>query len=112
VYFQYLDACNPDGVPVAPQVGVGGPLAQGLTVVNVTGVSEGATNVTVYSDDSLIGQTNYAAGFASGAVPVPTSPLVKTRSLRPARLKMAASARCPIQGRWWVAAPTPASRSC
>ncbi|HPY30296.1 MAG TPA: PA14 domain-containing protein [Verrucomicrobiota bacterium] len=98
VYFQYLDACNPDGVPVAPQVGVGGPLAQGLTVVNVTGVSEGATNVTVYSDDSLIGQTNYAAGFASGAVPVPTSPLVKDAVITAGQIKNGCVSTVPNTG--------------
>jgi hypothetical protein len=98
VYFQFLDACNPDGVPVAPQVGVGGPLAQGQTFVNVTGVSEGATNVTAYANGSEIGQTNYAGGFAAGIVTVPTSALTEGEIITAGQAKNGCIATVPGTG--------------
>src|SRR5690606_36166162 len=58
--FTHIDMC--DGV--VGDVVVTGPLAAGQMFVNVTGVTAGATNVTIYADEVEIGQTNYAAGFA------------------------------------------------
>ncbi len=64
---------------VAPPVGITGPLAAGQDYVNVTRVSTGATNITVYANrTTVIGWTNYAPGFATGTVSVPTVlPLIK-----------------------------------
>jgi len=74
VWFEYMDdPC----AGVAPEVGVGGPLAAGQTFVNVTGVSAGATNVTVYAGNVAIGSLNSPAGFAAGTHSVPTSALSK-----------------------------------
>ncbi|HQL79764.1 MAG TPA: immunoglobulin domain-containing protein, partial [Verrucomicrobiota bacterium] len=67
--FTHVDSC--DGV--VGDLIVTGPLAAGNMYVPVTGVTAGATNVTVYANDVEIGQTNYAAGFAAGALDVPVN---------------------------------------
>jgi hypothetical protein len=73
VRFGGLDCCC-----CVPPVGITGPLAAGQTNVNVTSVTAGATNVTVYVNwTTPIGWTNYAPGFAAGTIAVPTLPLVK-----------------------------------
>lgn len=77
VYFQYIDACAPNGVPVAPQVTVAGPLAAGQNFVNVSGVTAGATNISVFANGGIIGTTNFAAGFPAGIVTVSTTALIK-----------------------------------
>jgi hypothetical protein len=84
VWFQSLDPCT----GVAPLVGVTGPLAAGQTTVNVTGVSAGATNVAVFANAVEIGETNYAPGFAAGAVAVPTSTLVKGTEITARQIKV------------------------
>lgn len=66
------DPCYGSG---ATQVGVTGPLAAGGTNVTVTGVTAGATNVTVYANAVEIGATNFAGGFAAGTVIVPVTPM-------------------------------------
>ncbi len=75
--FTLIDLC----AGVAGDVSVQGPVAANQTYVNVTGVTAGATNVTVYAGATQIGSTNYAAGFAAGALVVPTTALVKGNSL-------------------------------
>lgn len=83
VWFEFIDACT----GVAPEVKAEGPLAQGQTYVNVSGVAVGATNVTVYADTVPIGFTNWAAGFAAGVVQVPVSALVKGTTIKAAQTK-------------------------
>lgn len=73
VWFEYQDPCT----GVAPEVGITGPVAAGQTYVNVTGVAEGASNITVYANAVAIGQTNYAPGFPAGQIAISTSALVK-----------------------------------
>lgn len=69
-------------------VSINGPLAAGQTFVSVTGVTAGATNVTIYADDIKIGETNYTTGFAAGtlAVPVNTA-LVKNKIMKATQAK-------------------------
>lgn len=88
VYFQYVgDRC----AGAVSQPAVDGPLAAGQTFATVTGVIEGATNVSVYANSwgtqTLIGETNYAAGFAAGKVVVPTTPLSKSDQLTASQMK-------------------------
>ena len=75
----YMDAVRFESlVPctgVVGQLGVNGPIFAGQTNVTVSGVIAGATNVTVYANNSLIGTTNHAAGFAAGALVVGTTTL-------------------------------------
>lgn len=78
IWFEYFGPCT----GVAPEVKAEGPLAQGQTYVNVSGVAAGATNVTVYADTVEIGATNWAAGFAAGVVQVPVSALVKGTTIK------------------------------
>jgi hypothetical protein len=59
------------------QVGISGAVYAGQTVVHVSGVVAGATDVTVFANGTQIGTTNHPAGFAAGTVAVPTSALVK-----------------------------------
>ncbi len=85
VRFESLDPCS----GVAPQPGITGPLAAGQTYVKVTGVVLGATNVTVYANQTnQIGSTNFAAGFAAGTLTVPTTPLVKGDSITATQIKL------------------------
>ncbi len=70
IRFQSLDPCSGMTGPV----GVDGPLAAGQTFVNVTGITGGATNVTIYANGSPIGGTNFAGGFAAGNLQVPGLP--------------------------------------
>ncbi|HOX00738.1 MAG TPA: PA14 domain-containing protein [Candidatus Paceibacterota bacterium] len=93
VWFEFQDPCT----GVATEVGIAGPLAQGQTVVNVTGVVEGATQVVVYADGSQIGQTT-SAGFAAGTVPVSVTPLVKGASITAKQVKGACSGTPPGTG--------------
>ncbi len=93
VWFEYMDVCT----GVATEVGVAGPLAQGQTTVDVTGVVEGATQVVVYADGNQIGQTN-STGFAAGAVTVPVAPLVKGASITAKQVKGACSGTPPGVG--------------
>jgi hypothetical protein len=83
VRFENLDPCT----GIAPLVGVTGPLAAGQTNVNVTGVVAGATNVAVFANTVLIGQTNFSGGFAAGTLSVPTSPLVKDAQITATQTK-------------------------
>lgn len=86
--FTYVDLC--DGV--VGDVVVTGPLAAGNMYVPVTGVTAGATNVTIYANDVEIGQTNYAAGFAAGALDVPVnSALVKDNIIKATQKKPSAA---------------------
>jgi hypothetical protein len=78
VRFERLDPCA--GVADPPIIN--GPLAAGQSFVNVAGVTQGATNITVYANAVEIGQTNWAAGFAAGQVTVnTTSALVQSDSI-------------------------------
>lgn len=69
VRFEKLDPCT----GVAGQPAINGPLAAGQSFVNVSGISAGATNVTVYANSIEIGQTNNPAGFAPGQITVETA---------------------------------------
>lgn len=83
--FTFVDLC--DGV--VSELVVNGPLAAGQMFVNVNEVSAGATNVTIYANDVEIGQTNYAAGFAAGALSVPlNSGLVKDNVIKATQSKI------------------------
>lgn len=73
VRFEFQDPCT----GVAGQVGIGGPLGAGQTFVKVTGVADGATNITVYANNVKIGETNSPTLFAAGTHSVPTSALIK-----------------------------------
>ncbi len=86
--FTFIDLC--DGV--VGDLAVTGPLAAGNMYVPVTGVTAGATNVTIYADEVEIGQTNYAAGFAAGALDVPVnSALVKDKVIKATQSKPSAA---------------------
>lgn len=86
--FTYVDLC--DGV--VGDLAVAGPLAAGNMYVPVTGVTAGATNVTIYANDVEIGQTNYATGFAAGALNVPVnSALVKDNIIKATQSKPSAA---------------------
>ena len=86
--FTLIDPC--DGV--VADVAVTGPLAAGQTNVPVTGVTAGATNITIYANDTEIGQTNYAAGFTAGALAVPvTTALVKDEVIKATQSKPSAA---------------------
>jgi hypothetical protein len=64
------------------QLGVSGPLAAGQAFVNVTGATEGATNITIYANGTTpIGSTNYDAGVATGNAAVPVNPALNKGDL-------------------------------
>jgi hypothetical protein len=91
VRFEFLgDPCS----GVSPQAGITGPLGAGQTFVNVTGVAAGATNVTVYANNSQIGATNYAAGFAAGTLKVVTSALNKGDGITATQIKPSGANAC------------------
>lgn len=92
--FEFLDQC----AGVAEQVGIGGPLVQGQTSVNVTGVAEGATNVTVYANTALVGEANNPAGFAAGTVAVTTSSLNKGDIITAGQIKNGCASIVPGSG--------------
>jgi hypothetical protein len=94
VRFESIDTCT----GVANQVGVNGPLEAGQGFVNVTDVAEGATNVTVYSNGNMIGETNNSAGFASGTFVVSTSPLTKDESIVASQTKTGCTSLVPGVG--------------
>jgi len=94
VRFQSVDLCT----GVADQVGVGAPLAAGQMFVNVTGVSLGATNVTVYANTVQIGQASSASGFAAGTVNVPTSALIRDDIITAGQKKNGCSSTVPGTG--------------
>ena len=77
------------------QVGITGAVAADQTVVSVSGVVSGATNVTVLANGAQIGTTNYAAGFAAGTIAVPTSPLVKDTVLTAQQSKIGCTQSSP-----------------
>ena len=82
--FTLIDPC--DGV--VGDVAVSGPLAANQTFVPVTGITAGATNITIFANDVEIGQTNYASGFAAGALNVPvTTALVKNEVIKATQRK-------------------------
>lgn len=83
---------------VSGDVAITGPLAANNTFVNVTGVTAGATNVTVYANDIEIGQTNYAAGFAAGSLAVPTSALVQNEVIKARQTKNGCISSMPSSG--------------
>ncbi len=63
-----------------PEIGVvNGPLAAGQTTVDVAGVAAGATNVSVYADNVLIGQLD--SNIVAGVNTVTTTPLVKGQQI-------------------------------
>jgi hypothetical protein len=78
------DPCFGSG---ATQLGITGPLAAGGTNVTVTGVTAGATNVTVYANAVQIGATNFAGGFAAGSLQVTTTALVQNESITATQMK-------------------------
>jgi len=93
--FNSADPC----LGVAGDVTVTGPLANGQDFVNVTGISTGATNVTIYQNGSPIGSTNFAAGFAAGALSVPTSsPLSKDNQITATQTKNGCTSSLPGSG--------------
>ena len=78
--FQFVaaDPC----LGVAGNVSVVGPLVAGGASVSVSGVTAGATNVTVFDlYYGEIGETNSAGGFAAGTVAVPTITLLDGDSI-------------------------------
>jgi hypothetical protein len=95
VRFESLDPCT----GVASQLGVTGPLASGQTQVTITGVSAGATNVTVYANGSnQIGSTNRPAGFAAGSLTVNVSGINQSDSITATQTKTnSAGAPCTSQ---------------
>ncbi len=92
--FEYMDRC----AGMVDQVGIGGPLVQGQTSVNVTGVAQGATNVTVYAKGSQIGQATHPTGFAAGTVAVTTTALVKGDTITAGQAKNGCSSVVPASG--------------
>lgn len=94
IRFEYLDSC----VGVANEVGINGPLSQGQTNVNVTGVAANATNVTVYANNSPIGQTNLAPGFIGGNLSVITTNLIKGQKITAGQIKNGCSSSVPTTG--------------
>ncbi|HPC62579.1 MAG TPA: hypothetical protein PKX23_18100 [Verrucomicrobiota bacterium] len=107
VRFEYIDPCT----GVAPELGIGGPLAAGQTFVNVSDVAEGATNIVVYANNVEIGQTNYAAGFAAGSVAVPTTALVKGASITARQIKNGCVGTPPATGPIVGGGPNPKVRA-
>ena len=82
--FTLIDVC----AGVVGDLSVNGPLAAGQTFVTVSGVTAGATNVTIFANDVEIGQTNLAAGFAAGALSVPVNTgLVKGQMIKATQSK-------------------------
>lgn len=95
IRFEFLDQC----VGVANELGINGPLVQGQNFVNVTGVAAGATNVTVYANNTLIGETNKASGFTAGDLTVATSSaLSKGNSITARQIKNGCSSLLPATG--------------
>lgn len=111
----YMDAVRFENIGdpcsgVAGQVGINGPLVQNQLFVNVTGVAAGATNVTVYADSAEIGSTNYAAGFAAGALTVPVSPLYMSAQITAGQIKNGCSSQVPLSGPVVGGGPNPQVR--
>lgn len=92
--FTEIDPC--DGV--VGDVAISGPLANNQTFVNVTGVTAGATNVTVYMSGGEVGQTNYAGGFAAGNLTVPTSTIYWTGEIKATQTKNGCTSSMPASG--------------
>jgi len=86
--FTLIDVC----AGVVGDLSVNGPLAAGQMFVTVSGVTAGATNVTIFANDAEIGQTNLAAGFAAGALSVPVNTgLVKGNIIKATQKKPSAA---------------------
>jgi len=100
----YLDAVRFENVgdpcfgSGATQVGINGPLAAGQVFVNVTGVTAGATNVTVYANAVAIGQANNIAGFPAGQVTVTTTALVKDAPITATQKKIGCTSQAAGSG--------------
>ncbi len=80
------------------QVSITNAVFQNQTTVNVAGVVDGATDVTVFADGFQIGTTNYAAGFAAGTVKVPTTPLMINSVLTAQQTRGACTSQLPPAG--------------
>src|SRR6185295_5537062 len=80
---------------------VDGPLAATQTFVNVAGVTNGATNVTIFvvCNPIAIGATNYAPGFANGtlSVPVPGG-LTKSSQIVATQTRTNCTSQLPLSG--------------
>ena len=94
--FKFTEVTSCSGV--AGDVAITGPLAANQSFVNVTGVTAGATNVTIYADGGEIGQTNFAAGFAAGSLTVPTSPLNQGSEIKAQQTKNGCISALPSSG--------------
>lgn len=95
--FKFTEISSCEGV--AGDVVVTGPLVADQTFVNVIGITEGATNVTIYVSDAEIGQTNYAAGFAAGSLTVPVNmPLYKDAEIKARQSKDGCTSPMPSSG--------------
>ena len=97
---------------VAGDVTVKGPLAAGQSTVSVSGVTAGATNVTVYANGNPVGETNYAPGFAAGNLAVGLSgTLNKNDSVTAGQSKNGCSSSVPGSGPLVGGGPNPAVKA-
>lgn len=95
IWFELIDAC----VGVASQVGIDGPLVQGQTFVNVTGVAAGATNVTIYVNNVEVAQTNSTGpGFTAGNLTVIVPALNKGDKITAGQTKNGCTSLVPTSG--------------
>ena len=94
IRFEYLDAC----AGVAEEVNVVGPLVAGQTFVTLTNVALGATNVTVYVNNSQVAQLTNSPGFLTNVLNVTTPPLVKGQRITAGQTKGGCSSLVPTTG--------------
>ncbi len=83
IRFEFVGECT----GVADPLGVSGPLVNGQTFVTVTKVAPGATNVTIYANNSQIAQLTNYPGFLTNTLTITTPPLVSGQQISAGQIK-------------------------